>query len=519
MDNAQLAGKSVIELLDLQRRGEVCALEIVEAHISRIEAVNPKLNAVVCRRYDLASSQARDVDQRRARGDALGPLAGIPVTIKDSIDVVGLPSTFGLSWRRDVLAESDDPHVEKLQRDGAIVLAKTNVAQLLMYFESDNPLYGRTVNPANPDRSCGGSSGGEGAIIAAAGSPLGLGTDIGGSVRIPAAFCGVMSLKPTAGRCPDRGRFSVPIGQTTIASQVGLLARQVDDLALGLTSINGASVGSVAPPLLDSSQLDPSKLTVGFYRDDPALRSSPAIRRAVEQAAKTLADAGMRVVEWQPPALDQATHLFFALLSADGGLGMTAILQREQRHPSVQAMLLFGARSRASLAVIRALLTLLGQPTLAQFTKHFGYHSADQYWQLVQAAIDYRDRFAAAMQVGAKRPSGGSDENIDLILGPVCALPAYRHGSSRDLGLGGGHTLLYNLLGYPAGVIPVTTVRASEQNGRPASRDTVLKAALRCDQDSANLPVAVQIAAPPWAEHRVLAAMRILERANAIDQP
>lgn len=160
-----------------------------------------------------------------------------------------------------------------------VILGKTNVAQLLLYWESDNPVYGRTNNPWDLARTSGGSSGGEGAIVAAGGSPLGLGTDIAGSVRIPAAFCGIASLKPTAGRVEDPGRFSVPVGQRTIVSQIGALAREVDDVALALKIIDGAGAGRGAPPALgDHCQVDLSTLRVGCYQDDGTL--SAALRRS-----------------------------------------------------------------------------------------------------------------------------------------------------------------------------------------------------------------------------------------------
>jgi Asp-tRNA(Asn)/Glu-tRNA(Gln) amidotransferase A subunit family amidase len=220
--------------------GALSAAEVVEAHIARIERVNGRLNALIAPRYEAARAEARAADQQRQAGRELGPLHGVPVTIKESLDIAGAASTFGVPGRRAHQAAHDEAHVARLRAAGAIVLGKTNVAQLLMYYESDNPLYGRTCNPWDTQRSPGGSSGGEAAIIAAGGSALGLGTDIGGSVRIPAHFCGIASLKPTAGRTPDMGRYSVPVGQRAVPSQVGVLARHVEDVALGLRVIGDA---------------------------------------------------------------------------------------------------------------------------------------------------------------------------------------------------------------------------------------------------------------------------------------
>src|SRR5215813_9485749 len=198
---------SATELAAVIARGEVSVVEAVEAHIARIEQVNPTLNAVVVKRYTEARAEARAADERRSWGGALAPLHGVPITIKESLDLTGTPSTYGLTARASALAEHDNFYVARMRAAGAIVLGKTNVSQLLLYVESDNPVYGRTNNPWNQARTSGGSSGGQAAILAAGGSPLGIGTDIGGSVRLPASFCGVTSLKPTAGRLPDDSSF------------------------------------------------------------------------------------------------------------------------------------------------------------------------------------------------------------------------------------------------------------------------------------------------------------------------
>ncbi len=191
-----LTSLSATELATMIACGDLSSVEAVEAHIERIERVNPGLNAVVVKRYDAARAEARQADERRANGEVLGPLHGVPITIKESLDLIDTPSTFGLQSRGSILARQDDLYVARMRKAGAIILGKTNVAQLLYYIESDNPVYGRTNNPWNLDRSPGGSSGGQAAIIAAGGSPMGLGTDIGGSIRVPATFCGIAGLKP-----------------------------------------------------------------------------------------------------------------------------------------------------------------------------------------------------------------------------------------------------------------------------------------------------------------------------------
>ena len=499
-----MPGRSCGELAALVAAGSVSALECVEAHIARIEEVNPSLNAVVVKRYDQARQEARAVDRRRAAGEALPPLAGVPVTIKECLDLAGTPSTFGLVGRREHIATQDGREVASLRAAGAIVLGKTNVAQALFFVEADNPLYGRTNNPFDAARTCGGSSGGEAAIIATGGSTLGLGTDIGGSLRIPAAFCGIASLRPTAGRFPDTGTGSAPVGQTAVASQVGVLARTAADVGLGLNALEaGRGPFDPGPALGDFRSVDVAKLRVGWYDEDGAFPSSPAVRRAVKEATASLSAAGAQVVEWSPPDIGEAVGLVLSIFSADGGVLMKRLLAGGATHPTLKTVLGMGGLPRPILRVLPALLSAVGQPSLAALPRFFGHTRTVDYWLTVERLMAYRRRFAEAMD-------GAEGGPLDLVLGPTCALPAFPHGATKDLMVGGGHAFLYSALGYPTGVAPVTRVRDDEQNARPASRDVVAKAARVCDENSVGLPVGVQIAARPWRERLALAAMQVV---------
>jgi fatty acid amide hydrolase len=491
------------------RDGEIGALEAVDAHIERIEEVNSKLNAVVVKRYDAARSEAAAIDAMRQRGETLPPLAGVPITVKESIEVSGTPSTFGLAWRANLLAPEDDAHVSRLRAAGACVVGKTNVSQMLMYVEADNAVYGRTSNPWNTDRTCGGSSGGEGAIIAALGSALGVGTDLGGSLRYPAAFCGVHTIRPTAGRCNSLGRYSVSAGQQMIRSQVGPLGRSTDDIELGLSLLvqPPASRFNTVPNLGNSKSVEMSKLRVGWYVEDGTISSAPAVRRAVTEAAEALRRSGASVVEWHVPEAREVEYLFHAIISADAGRSLREHLKGEALQAAVKLWFASGARSRTMLSVLRGLLTALGQREMARMTLNFGHAHVAEYWKLLIALDEYRGRFAAA----ADAADGGA---LDLVLGPVCPIPAFRHGASQRIGLVGANALLYSALGWPAGVSPWTTVRADEETDRPKSIDFFLRTLRASEIGSAGLPVGVQIAARPWHEHQAFAAMRVLDSAR-----
>src|ERR1700722_9790070 len=267
---------------------DLSSTAVVEHFIARLKAADAKLNAVTADLFDSARQTAASVDQALARGQKLGPLAGLPVTIKECFDLAGTASTFGLPARQYFIENTDDPHVAALRAAGAIPIAKTNVPQLMIFTETDNPLYGRTNNPWDLERSCGGSSGGEAAAIAAGASPLGLGNDIGGSLRIPAAFCGITSLRPTAGRLPDHCTHGLPVGQTAIVSQAGAMARWVEDVTLGLQVLDHARDPLVdpGPALGDPASVHLSRLRFVVFDDDGEFPASPAARRAGGGAAR-----------------------------------------------------------------------------------------------------------------------------------------------------------------------------------------------------------------------------------------
>jgi fatty acid amide hydrolase len=499
---------SATELAAAIERGDVSAVEAVEAHIARIEQVNPTINAVVVKRYNEARAEARAADERRAWGQTLAPLHGVPITVKESLDLTGTPSTYGLTTRANTLAEHDNLYVARMRAAGAIILGKTNVSQLLLYIESDNPVYGRTNNPWNLARTSGGSSGGQAAIIASGGSPLGIGTDLGGSIRVPASFCGVTSLKPTAGRTPDETSFGPPVGQRTIVSQVAPMARTVDDLALALQIINGGNNPNVEPPmpLGDPSTVDVAKLRVAYYTDDKTLEVAPAVRRAVIEAAGMLAGRGAQVVEWQPPDVNAALHVFYGILSADGGRGAAKLASGSAKDSRIATLLRLASLPRPVNATLRGVLAATGQRNTRQVLRAFGHRDTLHYWQLVEAQMDYQRRFLDALD----QDEGGP---FDVIICPACALAAFPHGASADLLAGGGYATLYNVLGYPAGVVPLTRVQPGEESARKRSLDRMERVARAAEEGSAGLPVGVQVVARPWREHVALAAMSAIQAA------
>ncbi|MEA2832536.1 MAG: amidase [Methylobacteriaceae bacterium] len=227
-----ITSASASELAAAIRAKRLTSQEIVAAHLERIAAVNPKLNAVVQVTADAARNDAAEADAALARGEIKGPLHGVPVTIKDTLETAGVICTGGTKGRANYIPKADATAVARLRAAGAVILGKTNVPELAGALETDNLVYGRTNNPYDLSRTPGGSSGGESAIVAACGSPLGLGTDAGGSIRGPAHFCGLAAIKPTSGRVPRTGQFPRPMGARNWVFHVSLIARKVEILLL-----------------------------------------------------------------------------------------------------------------------------------------------------------------------------------------------------------------------------------------------------------------------------------------------
>ena len=504
---ADIVGLDASQIARRTARGELSAAETVEAHIRRIEEVNGRLNAVVITCFDRARKSAQEIDRRRAQGEALGPLAGVPVTIKECFHVAGTQSTIGVERFVGELATADSPLVRRWQRAGAIVLGKTNVPQLMILHETDNPVYGRTNNPWNLDRSPGGSSGGEAAIVAAGGSALGLASDLGGSIRQPAHSCGICGLLPTIGRIEISGKRGNFAGMESLSLQPGPLARSVADLELGfrvLCDTSGDVEDSRVAPLAYAGQppIDVSHLRIGLIADDNFFSPAPALRRAVDEAGRALSDLGAQVELLPLADMADAIRLYFGLISADGAANLVRTLGHSQADWRIRRLLRIARLPRPLRAAAIGLLSAAGQRGMAELVGWSGGVSADRYWQITHARTEFTRRFVGRMDAA----------RLDAIVMPPHALPAMTHGSTMHLPAAASYCFLANLLGMPAGVLPVTRVRPGVESVRPPRRDIVARAARSVEMGSAGLPVGVQVMARHWREDVVLAVMGALER-------
>ena len=444
----------------LIRERAISSTELITAELARIDEVNPSLNAAIEILREPALAAARDVDAGKIRG----PLAGVPFSIKDSIEVAGTVCSAGtLGYRNNPPSTHDATLVARLRAAGAIPIARTNLPDLLFAFESDNLIFGRTNNPYNLERTSGGSSGGEAALIAACGSPFGLGSDAAGSVRLPAHYCGIAAIKPTSGRLARTGHVPPAGGWIEMLWQIGPMARQVEDLWTMmpiLLGTDGKDRTVVPMPFAGRTDDALSKLRVAFFTDNGIVAADADTRETVHSAANALARVVQSAQEQRPPLIQRSYDLEMELLGIDGGDGLRAFVHSigsHQTHPLLEGWL-------AKLKPCRT--------DIAGFAK---------FWSAL-------DEFRAAMY--------GFLKSFDVLVSPVSYSPAVPHGTSVQDSVfpGFSYTMAHNLTGWPAAVV-------------------------RCGASRDGLPIGVQIAAAPWREDIALAVAEYLESACGGWQP
>src|SRR5687768_13980751 len=303
---SDLTSESLTSLCRLIQTRSVSPVDVLEAHLQRIEQLNPALNAIVTLAPD-ALKMAREAEKAIKRGDACGPLHGIPLTVKDTIETAGIRSTSGSVARANFVPERDDESVARLKLAGAIVLGKTNAAEMAMDYTADNPVFGRTNHPHDASLTPGGSSGGEAAAIATFMSPGGIGSDLAGSVRVPAHFCAITGLRPTVGRVPGGGQCPPARGPYALGSVIGPMARTVDDLQLLFRVLVDEPTVQEQPNL--------KGIGVAWYTDDTVAPVSSETVTAVQTAAGALSSAGLITQEARPPGVERGNELWLRLFS------------------------------------------------------------------------------------------------------------------------------------------------------------------------------------------------------------
>ena len=439
---------SVRALAQAIRNREVSSEEVVQACLDRIDRVNGALNAVVQIQHEAAVARAREADAALARGENWGALHGVPMTIKDSLDTAGVISTGGTKGREAFVPDRDATVVSRVRGAGAILLGKTNTPEFTLSFETSNLVYGLTNNPFDLERSPGGSSGGAAAIIAAGGSPFDIGSDYGGSIRLPSHFCGIAGIKPSAGRVPRTGHIYPFGGIQDSFQQIGPLARHVDDLALILELIAGPDAidPGVAPlQWRDQEAVDLGGLRVSFHTDNGIATPTAETRQTVERVARRFESVVSLVEEARPTGVEQTFDVGRPLYFWDGGAAVSRLL-------------------REAGTTEHSLQGLFDNPALG----------AAELDELVARWYAFRSGMHSFMA------------DYDAIVCPVNATPARMHGPEMDDLTGFTYTITYNLTGWPGAVV-------------------------RAGTSPEGLPIGVQVVARPGREDVALALAKFVE--------
>jgi amidase len=457
---SELLNGSAADMARAVRQGEIGSVELVEAHVERAEE-QKGLNIVVLPRYEEALAEAAEAERAISGGGPLGPLHGVPFTAKECIEVAGMPCCDASKIFEGNVSKQDATVIKSLRRAGAILLGKTNIPEFAFHYDSNNLVYGATRNPHAPDRSVGGSSGGEAAALATGITPIGVGSDYGGSIRVPAHFCGVLGLKPGRWVVPYGGHFP-PAQAMSIQlwSEIGPMARYVDDLQLLLPIFAQPDLSTdpdVAPHRLDPQQ--PGSLRVAIFDEDGICPVEPALREAVRNAGRALEDAGHEVVEERPPNQAEVREVFEAIALAEvlSLLWPVCEPREEELSPQIRRLL----ERRHDLEV-----------DLASYAAGLAYRL-----DLERAACAWLER-------------------NQIAICPIAAVPAFPIGTEtlevngreyEEIDLFSMSTYV-NAMGLPAAAVPVG----------------------RTDD---GLPVAVQVIGRRYREMEVLAVARELEHA------
>ncbi|MCU1270194.1 MAG: Amidase [Acidobacteriaceae bacterium] len=454
-------------MAELIRNRKLSPVELVQAHLNRIDKLNPKINSYVQVDAEGALATARRAEAIVMRNEPLGPLHGVPISIKSAIDVAGMRCEAGTKLRAGHVASDDAPLVTRLRKAGAIILGMTNTPELLMAWETDNLLYGRTNNPWDLSRTAGGSSGGEAAAIASGCSAGGVGSDGGGSIRVPAHFCGICGLKPTPGRIPATGHFPQSVGPFALLGVVGPMARTVADLKILFEVMQGPDIGDPSASPLTVRWPDPNQLKktrIGYFEDDGRTPVTSETRKAVQRAANALRSAGFEVEPFRPEGLERARQLWWQFFGVAGGMLLRPMICEST------------TRDR--------------EFELSPILKEFNSWVAAEPPHTAQSLLDsWIDRDLVRMQIFEQM------EKFPVLLCPVASIPAFHHGE-RHWQIDGktveyldawSYCEWFNLLGMPAATVPVS-------------------------QSAAGMPIGVQIATRPWHEELALEIAEVIEQ-------
>ncbi|NWS37296.1 VDHAP protein, partial [Probosciger aterrimus] len=497
----------LLELTGRLREGSLSPKTVLYTYIEKALEVTQQTN---CLQHFIpeCEEQLQEIQQQREKG----LLYGIPISIKDHIGHKGHLSTCGLVQRLGTVVQEDSVLVKVLKSQGAIPFAMTNVPQSLFNYDCSNPIFGQTLNPFNHHKSPGGSSGGEGSLIAGGGSILGIGSDIGGSIRLPSSFCGLCGLKPTAQRLSLSGASGPFSGTLAVPGALGPMARDVDSLALCMKALLCEEMFQLDPtvppiPFNENVYSSSAPLRVGYYDTDGYFPLPPCMRRAVQDTRRALQAAGHQLVPFSPPRIPYVMNeLFLKTFFADGGHAWLDLFTGDTVDPSLKSQVNCCRIPRLGKKLLALILKplqflLLKLKNVATIST---CSSVKEMWNHQHQIQVYRTEFTTQWR----------ELGLDVVLCPVLG-PAFTTGYPGKLLTAISSTMLYNVLNFPAGVVPVSTVTEADEEELKLYQgccddpwDRMLKQAV---SGAVGLPVAVQCVALPWQEELCLRFMKEVE--------
>nr|XP_047915067.1 vitamin D3 hydroxylase-associated protein [Anser cygnoides] len=502
---AHILSLPMVELAEKLKEGSLSPESVLYSYMGKALEVTREVNCVIDFIHG-CEDQLQKVKKQKEKG----LLYGIPVSIKDHINCKGHVSSAGLVKLLGQVKEEDSVIVQVLKSQGAIPFVKTNIPQTMINYDCSNLIFGQTLNPLNHQKTPGGSSGGEGALIAGGGSILGIGSDVAGSIRLPSSFCGLCGLKPTGNRISKLGVVSPITGMYSVTGTLGPMARDVDSLALCMKALLCEEMFRLDPTLppipFDEEVYTSSKpLRIGYYEGDGYFQPSPSMKRAIQETRKLLQEAGHTLVPFAPPKIDYVVdELFTRGIFSDGAAHLVDSFKGDIVDPNLKSQF----NTYRLPALVKRILAIILKPIYPRIARDLsalcGVGSAKNLWDQHAAVAVYHTEFIAKWR----------KQRLDVILCPALG-PAFNHGYAGKLFAATSYTNLYNVLNFPAGVVPVSTVTRADEEELKHYRghygdpwDKRLKEAV---EGAVGLPVAVQCVALPWQEELCLRLMKEVE--------
>lgn len=521
LKHAPFTNATATEIVRRIAEGEWTASQVLEAYIARAAQAQHQTNCLTEVLFEDARLQASQLDEEFVTTKKVrGRLHGVPMSFKDQFEIAGYDATIGFTHWANKPSTDDAFLVSLCRAEGAIIIAKTNVPQTMFAFECSNPLWGRTLNPWNAKYTCGGSTGGEAALLALDGSALGVGSDIGGSLRIPASYCGIYSLKPSTGRVSSHGAKGCRPGFEAIRVSYGPMARSPEDCDLFSRIAFGQLDPSrrVAPVPYRPAEL-PKKLKFGYYFSDSITRSSPATVRAVQETIDALRKAGHECVEFSTVLPASAMEVFVGLVTSDGYKRMLSNLEGDPQEDSLFLSTL-GAKVPGFVRKIMCFVaqTFIGDRMFPRFFSQARTKSVLEF-------CEYTNRRNEVEEAWYKEV--WDTYQFDGIIAPVQALPVIPHGACAYLSGIASATVLFNVIDSPVGIVPVTRVDPSLDQLSPGFKPGETGGSTMFEkwmyqngprtvynpQEMAGIPVGVQIVGRKWDDEKVLAMMHVVDEA------